>query len=137
MESWHDVLEIRGVLDQYAVAIDRRDWERFASCFTDDVHADYGRSGIYTSRDAFVAAFDEMHRPVGPTLHRVTNHDIVVDGDTATATSYFDAVLRVEHQGFSLLHAIGTYTDELRRTDDGWRICRRRVETVVHRREHG
>jgi ketosteroid isomerase-like protein len=135
--SWHDVLAIRAVLDRYAAGIDRRDWDRFASCFTEDVVADYGRNGRYTSRGEFVRAFDEMHRPpVGATLHRITNHDITVDGDTAHAISYFDAVLRVEHKGFQLLHAIGTYTDDLRRGDDGWRITHRVTESIVHRREH-
>ncbi len=137
MESWYDTLEIRAVLDRYAAGIDRRDWDRFASCFTEDCHVDYGPNGVYTSRDPFVEAFDLMHRPpVGATLHRVTNHDIVVDGDSATAISYFDAVLKVEHKGFQLLHVIGTYTDELRHTSDGWRISRRTADSVMRRREH-
>ena len=135
--SWHDVLAIRSVLDRYACGIDRKDWALFASCFTEDVTADYGRNGQYSGRDAFVAAFDEMHRPpVGATLHRITNHDITVDGDTAHAVSAFDAVLQAEHKGFQLLHVIGTYTDDLRRTDDVWRIARRRAESIMYRREH-
>jgi ketosteroid isomerase-like protein len=135
--SWHDILEIRAVLDRYAAGIDRRDWDLFASCFTEDVHVDYGRNGVYSSRDPFVEAFEAMHRPpVGATLHRITNHDITVDGDIAHAISYFDAVLKVEHKGFQLLHAIGTYTDDLRRTPNGWRISRRVTESVMHRREH-
>jgi len=137
VDPWLDILEIRAVLDRYAAGIDRRDWDRFASCFTEDCHVDYGRNGVYTARGPFVKAFEQMHQPpVGATLHRVTNHDIVVDGDSATATSYFDAALKVEHKGFQLLHAIGTYTDELRRTPDGWRIARRKTATVMHRREH-
>lgn len=135
--SWHDVLAIRSVLDRYASGIDRKDWELFASCFTDDVQADYGRNGRYSGRDVLVEAFDLMHRPpVGATLHRITNHDIRADGDTARAISYFDAVLQAEHKGFQLLHVMGTYTDELRRCDDGWRISRRAAESIVHRREH-
>ncbi|MFN8028048.1 MAG: nuclear transport factor 2 family protein [Acidimicrobiia bacterium] len=134
--SWHDVLAIRAVLDRYASGIDRRDWDLFASCFTEDVVADYGRNGRYDNRNSFVLAFDEMHRPpVGRTLHRITNHDITVTGDTAHAVSYFDAMLEAEHKGFQFLHAIGTYTDELRRGDDGWRISRRVTETVMFRRE--
>jgi ketosteroid isomerase-like protein len=137
VESWHDILEIRAVLDRYAAGIDRRDWELFATCFTEDVHVDYGRNGVYSSRDPFVEAFDAMHRPpVGATLHRITNHDVTVDGDVAQAISYFDAVLKVEYKGFQLLHAIGTYTDELRRMPDGWRISERKTESVMRRREH-
>lgn len=135
--SSHDALAIRAVLDRYAAGIDRKDWDLFASCFTDDVTADYGKNGQYAGRDGFVDAFDHMHRdPVGATLHRITNHDITVDGDTAHAISYFDAVLRVEHKGFQLLHVIGTYTDDLRRGDDGWRISNRVAESIVYRREH-
>jgi ketosteroid isomerase-like protein len=136
-QSWHDVLAIRTVLDRYAAGIDRKDWDLFAGCFTEDVQADYGRNGRYTSREPFVQAFDEMHRaPVGATLHRITNHDITVDGDTAHAVSYFDAVLQVEHKGFQVLHVIGTYTDDLRRGEDGWRISNRVAESIVYRREH-
>lgn len=135
--SWHDHLEIRSLLDRYAWGIDRKDWALFAGCFTDDVVADYGRNGRYSGRDEFVRAIDEMHRPpVGATLHRITNHDITVDGDTAHAVTAFDAVLQVEHKGFQLLHVIGTYTDDLRRTGDGWRISRRVAESLMYRREH-
>jgi ketosteroid isomerase-like protein len=136
VEAWHDILEIRAVLDRYAAGVDRRDWELVAKCFTDDVHADYGRSGTFTSRAPFVECLDEMHRPMGTTLHRITNHDIAVDGDTGSATSYFDAVLHIEHKGFQLLHVIGVYRDELRRDPNGWRISARSIETVMFRREH-
>jgi hypothetical protein len=76
-----------------------------------------------------------MHRDIGPTMHRITNHDVHVDGDISTATSYLDAMLQVEHRGFDLLHVVGSYSDHLVRTADGWRITTRRVETFLFRRE--
>ena len=135
MEVWHDVLEIRTVIDRYATAIDRRDWDLARTCFTDDCTADYGRAGSWDGREAFVSGLDEMHRDVGLTMHRITNHDVHVDGDRATATSYVDALLRVEHRGFNLLHVVASYDDELVRTVEGWRICARRCETYSWRRE--
>jgi len=136
VEVWHDVLEIRAVIDRYATAVDRRDWELARTCFTEDCTADYGRSGSWAGREVLVTALDDMHRDLGPTMHRITNHDVQVDGDTATATSYLDAMLQVEHRGFDLLHVLGRYSDLLVRTEDGWRISVRRVDTYLFRREH-
>lgn len=136
MENWQDVLEIRAVIDSYGTGIDRRDWEAVATCFTEDVAADYGRNGSWTEREPFVRWLDETHRDVGPTLHRLTNHAIDVAGDRADAVSYFDALLKVEHQGFDLLQVVGTYTDRLVRAADGWRIRARRTENFMWRRSH-
>ncbi len=133
-EPWTDVLEIRTIIDRYANGIDRRDWESVRSCFTSDCRADYGRWGSWTEREPFLTWLDELHRDIGPTMHRMTNHDIRVDGDMATATSYLDAVLLVEHQGHDLLHVIGTYTDGFVRTTDGWQIRERRSDTVISQR---
>ena len=134
MERWDDVQAIRDVIDRYAAGIDGRDYDLARSCFTPDCRADYGRSGSWSAREPFVAWLDEIHRDVGPTLHRVTNHRIQVAGDAATATSYFDALLQVEHQGHDLLQVIGTYTDQLSRTDVGWQITDRRTDTFLWRR---
>jgi hypothetical protein len=134
MGYWHDVLEIRDIIDRYAVGVDRRDWELVRGCFVPECQADYGRSGSWTAREPFVAWLDEIHRDVGPTMHRITNHQIHVDDGTATATSYLDALLQVDHGGHDLLHVVGSYADELVRTDDGWKIGRRRCDTFLWRR---
>jgi hypothetical protein len=135
MNQWRDVLEIRDVLDRYCVGIDRRDWELVRDCFTADCQADYGRSGSWTAREPFVAWLDETHRDVGPTQHRLTNHQVQVNGDVATASSYLDALLQVEHRDHDLLHVVASYADELVRTEEGWQIAARRTETFLWRRE--
>jgi len=63
----------------------------------------------------------------------VTNHDIDVDGDTATCRCYFQAqhVRRAAVDGPNFIIA-GRYEDELVRTDHGWRI-HRRVLTIMWR----
>jgi hypothetical protein len=134
-QLWQDSVAIRDVIDRYAFGVDRRDWDLVSACFTPDCHADYGRSGAWTSRPPFVEWLDLTHREVGPTMHRITNHQVKVDGDAATATSYLDALLQVDHQEFDLLRVVAIYHDELVRTADGWQIATRRLEDYLWRRE--
>ena len=136
MAHTEDVVAIREVIDRYALGIDRRDWAMVASCFTDDCTADYGRSGRWTERYTFMSALAEMHAAVGPTLHRMSNHMIEVDGQGATAVSYLDALLKVEHRSFDLLHVAAVYADALIMRVGEWKITERRVEPFLWRREH-
>jgi hypothetical protein len=46
-----------------------------------------------------MAWLEQIHRQMGPTMHRITNYSVPVDGSSASATSYFDALLKVEHAG--------------------------------------
>jgi 3-phenylpropionate/cinnamic acid dioxygenase small subunit len=135
MQQWHDVVAIRDVIDRYAAGVDRRDWDLVTTCFTAECHADYGRSGHWTARGPLVQWLDEIHRDVGPTMHRITNHQVTVDGDTATATSYLDALLQVEHGEHDLLHVVASYHDQLVRGADGWQIADRRLQDFLWRRE--
>lgn len=125
-----DRLDIADVLVRYATGIDRRDWGLFRTCFTADVHADYGDIGEWHSVDAIVEYMAASHEPMGHTLHRLTNLAVALDGDRATTRAYVDAILMAPDGG-SGLNAVGFYDDELVRTGGGWRIARRRF-TMVH-----
>jgi hypothetical protein len=118
MARWEDVLAIREVIDRYGLGIDRRDWDLVRSCFTADCTSDFGRPGRWNDRESLIEWLDEIHRDVGPTMHRLTNHHVEVDGDAAMATSYLDALLHVEHRGYDLLHVVATYKNALVRTDE-------------------
>ena len=134
-ERWPDVLAIREVLERYASGVDRRDWRSVGTCFAADCFADYGRSDQWQGREAIVDALDVMHREIGPTMHRLSNHTIDVSGDRATGVTYLDAYLKVEHRGFDLCHVLATYHDEFGRTGDGWEISSRRLEVFMRRWE--
>lgn len=134
-EQWTDVLAVREVLERYASGVDRRDWAAVATCFAADCFADYGRSDQWQGREAIAGALDVMHREIGPTMHRLSNHTIEVTGDVATAVTYLDAYLKVEHRGFDLCHVLATYHDEFGRTDAGWEITSRRLEVYMRRWE--
>ena len=121
-----DRLAISDVLIRYATALDGRDWELLASCFTDDATLDYDTSGTY-GRDAFVEHCRAGLARMKATQHCVTNHVISTDGDRAHSTSYVIAQhVRENDVTFTLG---GTYSDDLVRVGTGWRIASRRFVT--------
>jgi hypothetical protein len=73
--------EIAELQVRYATGIDRRDWDLFRTCFTDDCVADYGDIGVWHGTDEITAWMDQAHQGAGHTLHRITNHAVAVDGD--------------------------------------------------------
>lgn len=127
-----DQQQISDVLIRYATGIDRRDWELFRTVFADDCELDYGEIGSWRGVDAVVEFMVAAHDMAGHTLHRITNQVVAVDGDTATARAYVDALI-MSQDNSSGVNAAGFYDDDLVRTDAGWRIVRRRFTTVLVR----
>lgn len=119
-----DRLQITELLATYTHAIDQRDFDRVATCFTADAVLDYSASGGPAApRDDAVAWLRDSLAKVDFTQHFVTNQRIAVTGDEATSDAYFFHPL-VAGGGEPILMG-GTYHDELRRTPDGWRITYR------------
>lgn len=127
-----DRQEISDVLVRYATGIDTRDWPLFRTVFTDDCELDYGEIGTWRGVDAVVEFMTAAHEMAGYTLHRITNQAATVDGDTATARAYIDALI-MSQDNTSGVSAAGFYDDELVRTDTGWRILRRTFTPVLLR----
>ena len=57
--------------------------------------------------------------------HLEANSRVTLDGDRATATTMF-AVASTQDDGFARVTMFGHHHDELVRTDDGWKLWRRR-----------
>jgi uncharacterized protein (TIGR02246 family) len=128
--------DVTDVLVRYATGIDRRDWDLFRTCFTDDCTADYGEIGVFTDLDSFTERWALVHSHCGPTAHRVTNCDIEIGESGVTARCYVDAVVMTP-DGRVGNHAVGWFDDELVSTAAGWKIARRRytmilLHTVAH-----
>ena len=124
--------DVAEVLVRYSTGIDRRDWDLFRTCFTPDCRADYEGIGAWDGVDEITEFMIGSHAEMGHTLHRLSNLAIAIEGDTATARSYVDAVL-MARDGLTGLNAIGFYDDELVHTDEGWRIAHRRFTPVNYR----
>jgi ketosteroid isomerase-like protein len=117
-ENW---LEITALINRYAQAVDGKDWDLYASCFTTDAEIDYssagGARGGVAESTAWLAT---MLASLTVSQHYITNQVIDVKGEDATCRAYFFGVVGTEP---SLIWVGGIYEDVLRRTDDGWRIA--------------
>jgi 3-phenylpropionate/cinnamic acid dioxygenase small subunit len=129
MTEREDRQDIADVLVRYATGIDRRDWPLFRTVFTDDCELDYGEIGAWKGVDAVTEFMQQAHAMAGHTMHRLTNQVITVHGDAAQARTYVDALIMLGNNT-SGVNAAGFYDDELVRSDDGWRVARRRFVQV-------
>jgi 3-phenylpropionate/cinnamic acid dioxygenase small subunit len=125
-----DQRAIAELLVRYAGALDRRDWALLESCFTADATVDYGRLGGRQQ------GYSEIERTVrralnslDATQHLVSNFDIQIYGDRATAACQLRAghYLKGVPDG-DVVTVVGSYHDQLVRTDLGWRISHRRLQ---------
>lgn len=123
-----DALEaIKRVKYRYLRALDTKHWDDFADTLTEDIAGDYGSSlgkeHHFTNRDDLVE-FMRTSMPAGViTEHRVTHPEItLVDEDHAEGTWYLQDRVIVPEFNFMLFGA-AFYSDQYRRTADGWKIC--------------
>jgi ketosteroid isomerase-like protein len=125
--------EVLEVIARYAHTVDDRDIEGIVHCFTPDGRIDFeggqssgeGHGGI---RRAFDEAFTapSLVQPATST-HLMANTLVTIDGDTAHAETQAVAYLASATLGTVVTRGL-RYSDDLRRTPDGWRITHR-----VHR----
>jgi 3-phenylpropionate/cinnamic acid dioxygenase small subunit len=132
MTERSDVQDISDALVRYATGIDTRDWPLFRTVFTDDCELDYGEIGRWEGVDAVTEFMVTTHEMAGHTMHRITNPVVAVDGDSATARAYVDALI-MSQDNSSGVNAAGYYDDEFVRTVAGWRLARRRFTAVLVR----
>ncbi len=121
--------EVAEVLVRYATGIDRRDWELFRSCFTEDCHADYGDIGVWESAGAITEWMKESHAACGHTLHRISNEVVAPHDHGVSSRCYVDALI-LGPDNTAGTQAIGYYDDVLVHRSDGWKIARRRFTLV-------
>jgi 3-phenylpropionate/cinnamic acid dioxygenase small subunit len=129
MTDRDDRQDIYDLLMRYATGIDRRDWSLLRTVFTDDCELDYSEIGSWRGVDTVAEFMEQAHAAAGHKMHRMTNEAITVDGDTAVARTYVDALI-LAGDNMSGVNAIGFYDDEIVRTGDGWRVARRRFTPV-------
>jgi 3-phenylpropionate/cinnamic acid dioxygenase small subunit len=111
----------------YCWALDTRDWDALREVFLPDAVAELGSPELF----GIEAIIDRVSSALGPlddSQHMVSTHQIVIDGDRARSRCYFQAQhIRAGASGSPHFIIAGRYEDELVRTDQGWRIARRRL----------
>lgn len=114
---------IRHLLATYTYSGDRGRIDGLAACFAENGTLEFP-GAVATGPAAIVAALTSGG-PADPARtfvrHHVTNPLIEVEGDTATARSYFTV-----YSNNGPDHA-GTYNDRLVNTSAGWRLAHRQV----------
>ena len=128
-----DRLAIDDVLTRYALALDTQQWDLLDTVFTLDASVDYTSAGGV--KGSFPEVKDWLVQVLSGftmTQHLVTNRSVTVEGDTATARSYFynPMGMRRKDGSMALFFCGGYYHDRLARTGDGWRIVERVEETA-------
>jgi len=139
---------INDVVARYFSAVDRRDWARLRTCFTDDAEGIYEGVRVAGGIDALMDFF--MGRSPHPfpleivnlqvSTHFMGNHIATIDGDHAVAETYALAhLVDVPPEGPRLRTRGLRYLDELVKVDGRWLIRRRehildwmRQDTVLH-----
>jgi hypothetical protein len=131
-----DLVELRSLVDRYAIAIDRRDKRTLETLFVADggidVHVAGRTSPVARLRgEAGMGGLVDALALYEDTMHVVGNFVATVDGETATAVTYCVAHHLVAEGGASFderLYVV--YDDHFVRTPDGWRFTVR----AIHRR---
>jgi hypothetical protein len=133
-EELSDRAEIHDVIVRYANALDRRDYDEVASCFTLDATAVYGGISLEPGVDGIISFLKQLRpgteeRHAG--THLAANLLITLDGHHASAESYVIAyVVPADEVAGAPLKMRGVrYRDRLVRQPEGWRIAHR-VHTV-------
>ena len=126
-----DERKIHEVATRYCRALDTKDWDLLDDVFVTDATAVLGTSaalvGIDAIRDRISAALGHLD----DSQHLVGNHEIHVDGDTATHRCYLQAQhVRTSAVGGPNYLVAGRYEDRLVRTDAGWRIVHRTLTVM-------
>jgi ketosteroid isomerase-like protein len=120
----------------YGSALDYGDRERFLQCFTPDAEyvvdtrSDPAAGFTFHGRDELDGYFTgHSHAPDAWHKHVTTNPSVTVDGDRASAISYFVRVDAGAEPGPAFILGSGRYLDEfVCGDDDAWRIRTRRCE---------
>ncbi len=111
-------------------ALDTRQFDQLNAVFAVDATAEL--HGVRCDgRDAIIARIERPMARLDATQHLVGNHQVHVDGDTATHRCYLQSQ-HVKHgtQGGDNYLIGGVYEDRLARTPEGWRITHRTMTAV-------
>jgi 3-phenylpropionate/cinnamic acid dioxygenase small subunit len=130
-------LEIRNLLARLAQLADSGETDKYLDLLTDDVTWTmpanpiiglpaselHGQAEIATGQKQRLAAGHQG--PGSNSLHMVTTSSVHVDGDRASAYSYFQFWTTTLTK--PTLSLVGRYDDEFGRTPTGWKLTRRTI----------
>lgn len=126
-----DRLAVGDVIIKYADSVDLLDYDRYASCFADDVVVTGFTAEPIVGLPTYMAWLRPARDRFGRTQHLIGNIQVTVEGDTAHMRSYVQATHEVPGDPDHLLTLWAAYVDDLVRTADGWKINRHHIERLI------
>lgn len=123
-----DRTEIQDVFMLYASSVDRCDWLRLQSVFTDEIERDLSSlTGKLSENINSEQHVDECRSTLpgfDSTQHFLLNNDISIHGDQAKAIVYLIADHTLIEEGVQRQFTLrGFYTFRFIRIDANWKIC--------------
>ena len=126
LEEISDRLEIQLLLAAYSTAIDAGRFDDLDDLFTDDGEVDLSvTGGAYGPFGEVKAWLIETLSSMGAYMHLVSNTDLRVAGDTATARTACVNPLVLDSKSNAVYLLCFWYDDEFTRTSGGWRFRKR------------
>ena len=120
-----DRLEIIELANRFEILFDSRALDENAATLLEDAVFE-STFGNFDGRAAYRAWLGEFYDTMGAgKRHVVSNHAIDGDGDEARMLSYLTIL---EREGPPRVVATARVEDVVRRTPDGWRFARRRID---------
>lgn len=132
LEAFRDEAEIRDVVNRYAYALDRKDWDDLHHVFAADASVEFKGIGRFQGIAEIIKIVESALDFALATQHLIGNVSIKIDGNTASSECYLQA-LHVGKGDFAgkTMTVWGKYTDRLERRPEGWRIVHREL-TGIH-----
>jgi ketosteroid isomerase-like protein len=128
LQQLADRAAIQDVVIRYANALDRRDYDEVASCFTSDARAVYAGVELAPGADSIISFLKQLRQPLHERhagTHLAANLLITLAGDEASAESYVIAYAVPADPGAPIKMRGVRYRDRLLRQADGWKIAER------------
>jgi len=122
-----DYVAIRQLNALYNRYADIGDGEAYAGLYTEDAEFHIVGNRVYHGRAEIAPAASATR----VTVHVTTEPEIEIDGDVARQRVRMLSIYRAEDGSRNEFVASGWYIDELKRTAEGWRYHRRRVELDI------
>jgi|SRR5215207_2870541 len=129
-----DRAAVIAVVDRIDNAIDRKDWGACPALLDTEVDIDFtslmGGSPVRVPSDGLIDVWRAVMHAKKCSLHRRSDHHVVITGDIAAVVSKGYVYNRLEESlGGGLWESWGSYTHQLRRADTGW-VCTAMTFTV-------
>lgn len=137
IEELLDIETIKQLRIRGAQYLDSGRFEELVALYTEDALCEFGPYGTWRGHDDMRERLAEAEGPFHEggyfsNLHVITNHNVELDGDTATGVVYlvdFDTNENLRKTGNPLFW-LGLYDEEYRRAGDTWKIARQSLSFI-------